>query len=135
MLIRFRQEGLKMAIILDEYGGTAGLVTLEDLVEEVVGEIFDEFDQEIIPIQTINAQKLRVRGDLLLDELEQHYHLNLEHPDADTVAGLMMAILGRMLQAGDTAQYQGVHFEVESVLGLAVQSVLVDLPGAMSDEN
>jgi CBS domain containing-hemolysin-like protein len=134
MLIRFRQEGLKMAIIMDEYGGTAGLVTLEDLVEEVVGEIFDEFDQEIIPIQTINPHKLRVRGDLLLDELEQHYHLNLEHPDADTVAGLMMARLGRMLQAGDTAQYQGVHFEVETVLGLAVQTVLVDLPDVTSDE-
>lgn len=127
MIIRFRREGLLMAIVLDEYGGTAGLVTLEDLVEEVVGEIMDEFDQEIIPIQILSPYRLRIRGDLLLDELNQHYDLKLEHPAADTVAGLLMAELGRMLQSGDSAQYQGVRFEVETVQGLAVQTVIVDL--------
>jgi CBS domain containing-hemolysin-like protein len=134
MLVRFRREGLLMAIVLDEYGGTAGLVTLEDLVEEVVGEILDEFDHEITPIQVINPLRLRVRGDLLLDELNQHYDLNLEHPNADTIAGLLMAELGRMVKAGDETQYQGVRFEVETVLGLAVQTVLVDLPEVDADE-
>jgi CBS domain containing-hemolysin-like protein len=128
MLVRFQQEGLLMAIVLDEYGGTAGLVTLEDLVEEVVGEILDEFDQEIIPIQAISPRYLRVRGDLLLDELNQHYNLKLDHPDADTVAGLLMALLGRMLQVDDAVDYQGVHFVVEELLGFAVQTVLVNLP-------
>lgn len=134
MLTRFRQEGLLLAIVLDEYGGTAGLVTLEDLVEEVVGEILDEFDQEIVPIQNIDQRHLRVRGDLLIDELNQHFDLKLDHPDADTVAGLLMAELGRMLQESDSVDYQNVHFVVESVLGLAVQTVLVNLPEVETDE-
>lgn len=128
MLLRFRLEGQQIAIVLDEYGGTAGVITLEDLVEEVVGEILDEFDQEIIPIQVIDDNKIRVRGDLLLDELHQHYDLDLDHPDADTVAGLVMAELGRMLQAGDAVEFQGVRFVVETMLGLAVQTVIVELP-------
>jgi CBS domain containing-hemolysin-like protein len=134
MLVRFRREGLLTAFVLDEYGGTAGVVTLEDLVEEVVGEILDEFDQEIIPIQVISSARLRVRGDLLLDELNQHYNLKLDHPDADTVAGLLMAELGRMLKAGDVAQYLGVNFEIETVVGLAVQTVIIDLPEGKTDE-
>lgn len=128
MLVRFRREGLQMAIVLDEYGGTAGLVTLEDVVEEVVGEILDEFDHEIEPMMPVGPLQLRVRGDLLLDELNQHHELNLEHPNAETVAGLVMAELGRMLQPGDTTEYHGVVFQVESVKGLAVQTLLVYLP-------
>jgi CBS domain containing-hemolysin-like protein len=135
MLVRFRREGMQMAIVLDEYGGTAGLVTLEDVVEEVVGEILDEFDQEIEPMMPIGPSKLRVRGDLLLDELNQHHHLKLEHPDADTVAGLVMVLLGRMLRPGDTVEYDGARFQVEAVKGLAVQTLLVQLPENPKDEN
>jgi CBS domain containing-hemolysin-like protein len=135
MLIRFRREGLQIAIVLDEYGGTAGLVTLEDVVEEVVGEILDEFDHEIEPMISMGPLKLRVRGDLLLDELNQHHDLHLEHPNADTVAGLVMVELGRILQPGDKVDYDGVHFEVETVKGLAVQTLLVHLPALGGDEH
>lgn len=129
MLARFRKENYQMAIVIDEFGGTAGLVTLEDLVEEVVGEILDEFDQEIAPMKQVRPGRLRVRGDLLLDELNQHYDLNLSHPDADTVGGLLMASLGRVLKSGDEfTTPEGVRFEVETVMGLAVQTVIVDLP-------
>ncbi len=129
MLNRFRRERFQMAVVIDEYGGTAGLVTIEDLVEEVVGEILDEFDQEIAPIKRVRPNRLRVRGDLLLDELNQHYDLNLEHPDADTVGGLLMASLGRVLRPGDMFTTQeGVRLEVETVKGLAIQTVLVDTP-------
>jgi CBS domain containing-hemolysin-like protein len=128
MLVRFRREGAQIAIVLDEYGGTAGLVTLEDVVEEVVGEILDEFDQEEPPMQPLGQGRLRVRGDLLLDELNQHHDLDLYHPNAETVGGLLMVELGRMVQPGDTLDYAGVHFEVEEVAGLSVQTVLVDLP-------
>lgn len=128
LLVRFRKEGLQMAVVIDEFGGTAGLVTLEDLVEEVVGEIQDEFDQEIDPIQQLAPRKLRVRGDLLLDELNQHFDLNLAHVDADTVGGLVMTLLGRVLRSGDTVETEGVRFEVETVKGLAVQTLLVTLP-------
>ena len=128
LLVRFRKEGLQMAIVIDEFGGTAGLVTLEDLVEEVVGEIRDEFDQEIDPIQQIGPWKLRVRGDLLLDELNQHYNLNLAHENADTIGGFVMTILGKVLRPGDVVETQGIRIEVETVKGLAVQTLLIYLP-------
>jgi CBS domain containing-hemolysin-like protein len=128
MLIRFRRQRSQIAIVLDEFGGTAGLITLEDLVEDVVGEIQDEFDQEIPPMREFAPGVLRVRGDLLLEELNQHYDLGLEHPEADNVNGLMMALLGRVSHPGDVVTYAGVTFEVESVDGLAVQTAIVRLP-------
>lgn len=128
MLVRFRRDRRQLAVVVDEYGGTAGLVTLEDVVEEVVGEILDEFDQEIAPLEQLSAGLVRVRGDLLVDELNQLCDLNLVHPESDTVGGLVMASLGRVAEPGDTLAVDGVTLEVEAVEGLTVQTVLVRLP-------
>jgi magnesium and cobalt exporter, CNNM family len=134
VLLRFRREGLQMAIVIDEYGGTAGLATLEDLIEEVVGEIQDEFDQEIVPFEVLAPRVLRVRGDLILDELTQHFDLSLELPEVDTVGGLVMSILRRIPRTGDSVEYGGIKFTVETVRGLAVQTVIVRLPALPNDE-
>jgi CBS domain containing-hemolysin-like protein len=128
MLQRFRHEHIQVAIVVDEFGGTAGLVTLEDLVEELIGEIQDESDQEIAPFEEIAPNTLRVRGDLLLDELKQHYELDLEYDQADTVGGLIMALLGHVAQPGAQVTYMNVVFEVESVEGLAVNTAILHLP-------
>lgn len=128
VLTRFRQENAQFAVAIDEYGGTAGIISLEDLVEEVVGEIQDEFDKEIAPIQELSARVLRVRGDVILDELNQLYDLNLDSEDAYTVGGFVMALLGRIPLAKDKVMHEGVQFEVENVERLAVQSVLIHLP-------
>ncbi len=125
MLIRLRTEQIQMAIVIDEYGGTAGLVTIEDLVEEVVGEIQDEFDQEIMLIEELPSGSLRVRGDLLLDELNQLYDLDVQHANADTVGGLVMVLLGRIPNPGDRVDYGEITIEVKEVDGLAVQTVVV----------
>ena len=128
MLTRFRRERQQMAIVVDEYGGAAGLVTLEDIIEEVVGEILDEFDREIPPLETLADGALRVRGNLLVDELNQLCHLDLVHPEVDTVGGLLMSTLGRMAHEGDRVTVDNVSFQVESVEGLTVKTVLVRLP-------
>lgn len=129
LLVQFRTEQLQMAIVVDEYGGTAGIVTIEDLIEEVVGEIQDEFDNEILPIEVLEENKiLRVRGDLLLDELNQLYDLELEIDDIYTVGGLVMKLLGRIPAPADTVTQNGLQFRVESTERLAVQSVLIYLP-------
>ena len=128
LLIKFQSKRNYIAIIIDEFGGTAGVVSIEDLVEEVVGEILDEFDQEILPIQELEENVLRVRGDLLIDELNQHFDLDIPHPDADSVGGLIMAQLGRIVKPGDKIVIYGVRMEVETVKGLVIQTVLVTIP-------
>lgn len=131
MLARFRQERVSMAIVVDEFGGTAGLLTLEDLVEEVVGEIQDEFDEETAPFEQLDTHTLRVHGALLLDELNQHFDLDLAHPEVNTVGGLIMTELGRIPETGDEVEVEGIVLSVEEVEGMAVQSVQVRLPDSV----
>jgi len=133
MLPQFRSERIQLAIVVDEFGGTSGIISLEDLQEEVVGEIQDEYDQEIPIIEEISEKVLRVRGDLILDELEQLYDLDLEHEEAYTIGGLVMTLLGRIPHPNDKVDYKGVKIEVETTERLAVQSVIIFLPNISSD--
>jgi CBS domain containing-hemolysin-like protein len=126
LLIQFRRESLQIAIALDEFGGTAGLVTIEDLIEEVVGEIQDEFDTEEQPIIELRPGLLRVRGNVILEELEQLYDLDIDHEDSNTVGGLVMAMLGRIPVEGDVAEYQGGRYTVESLDGMAVKWLTIE---------
>ncbi|MCB0107370.1 MAG: HlyC/CorC family transporter, partial [Caldilineaceae bacterium] len=135
MLDYFRQEHVQIAIAVDEFGGTAGLVTLEDLAEEIIGEIQDESDFEIPPFNEVDERTLRVRGDLLLDELNQHFELDLEHDEAETVGGLIMDALGHVATPGESVEYAGIQFEVESTEGLAVETALVYLPQPENGSN
>lgn len=135
MLARFRSEHFQIAVVLDEYGGTAGIITMEDLAEEIIGEIQDETDEEIAPFQEIDSHTLRVRGDLLLDELTQHYDLDVEDEEAETVGGLIMTRLGHVAQPGEVVEVQGWRFEVETLDGLAVNTALVTLPPTRPPED
>lgn len=134
MLDRFRREKATLAVVIDEFGGTAGIVTTEDLIEEVVGEIQDEFDEERAPFEILGERELRVQGSLLLDELNQHFDLDLEHPEIHTVGGLIMSSLGRIPEEGDETEVDGVTFTVESVEGRAVESVRVLLPQSINED-
>ncbi len=133
MLQRFREERGALAVVIDEFGGTAGIVTLEDLLEEVVGEIQDEFDIERAPFELITTRQLRVDGSLLLHELNQHFDIDFTDEEVDTVGGLIMAHLGRIPEVGDTVELNGVYYTVESVEGRAVDSALVELPESTSE--
>ena len=135
------QNSSDLAVVIDEYGGTAGIVTFEDLLEEVVGEIQDEFDIERAPFERIGESRLRVDGSLLLHELNQHFDIKFEDQEVDTVGGLIMAHLGRIPEVGDTVELDDVSYTVELVVGRAVESALVELParttapGGSRDEN
>lgn len=128
MLTQFQAERTAIAIVVDEYGGTAGIVTVEDLVEEILGEIQDEFDTELPPMQILESGELQVRGDLILDELNQHFDLELAMEGVETVGGLIMAELGRVPVPDDRVTVDNTEFTVTAVEGLAVQTVRVRLP-------
>lgn len=143
MLAAFKHEKLHMAIVRDEFGGIAGIVTMEDLVEEVVGEVRDEFDQEREPYVELAPGILELSGDYLLDDLADDVFLGEEDelPDVETVGGLIVSLLGRPPVVGDEVQYlDSIHLTVLDTDRLAVARVRVefpvpDQPGDQEDEN
>jgi CBS domain containing-hemolysin-like protein len=101
-LIReMRQQRIKMAIVLDEYGGTAGLVTLEDLIEEIVGEIQDEHEQEPLPFEEAVEGEVRVSGSVSITEVNERFGLSLPEDQYETVGGYVFGVLGRIAEVGD----------------------------------
>jgi CBS domain containing-hemolysin-like protein len=128
LLSRFRDEQEQLAIVLDEFGGFSGIVSLEDLIEEVVGEIQDEFDQETLPIDELEGGLLRVRGDVILGELEQLYNFKWDQEiEAITIGGLVMAVLGDITQPDDELVIGNASIKVEEIEGLAVKTVLIKI--------
>lgn len=119
---------LHMAVVIDEYGGMAGLVTLEDLVEEVVGEVQDEFDQEIPLLRQLGSSEFILRGDYALESLNALSPLGDAVPEVNSVGGLIVTLLDRMPQVGDTVSFAGIEFAVETVSGRAVRTARVRLP-------
>lgn len=132
LLSIFKHRKHHMAIVLDEFGGTAGVVTLEDLVEEVVGEVRDEFDVESEPFVEIAPGELEVSGNYLIEDLIEVVDLGDEEdlPEVDTVGGLIMAELGRVPQPGDQVTWGNgqVKFSVLTVDGRAVSRARIEFP-------
>ncbi|MCI0520630.1 MAG: hemolysin family protein [Chloroflexi bacterium] len=120
LLQQFRQERQHIAIVLDEYGGTAGLVTLEDLIEEIVGEVSDPFDRITPNIQILPDGSATIDGLTLIEEVNEHLRLDLQDPDYDTIAGFVLGRLGRIARAGDAVESDGVRLRVESMDGMRI---------------
>lgn len=137
LLAAFKRQRLHMAIVVDEFGGMAGIVTLEDLIEEVVGEVRDEFDVEREPFLIIEPGTLEVAGNYLLDDLAAHVYLGDEEalPDVETVGGLVVSGLGRPPRLGDELRFAGdIRFTVLDVDGLAISRVRVQYPAPEDKE-
>jgi CBS domain containing-hemolysin-like protein len=130
LLAAFKRDKLHMAIVLDEFGGMAGVVTLEDLVEEVVGEVRDEFDQEKEPYVEIAPGIVEVAGNYLVDDFEDGFWGDKTGlPDVETIGGLVVAKLGRPPQVGDEVTYNNwVKLKVLAVDGRAVARVHIEFP-------
>ncbi|RPI56961.1 MAG: HlyC/CorC family transporter, partial [Acidobacteria bacterium] len=124
VLATMRRERTHMAIVVDEHGGVAGIVTLEDLVEEVVGEIQDSDDAPALS-RVATTGDVRVLGTVRLDELGEQLGMTLEHEEVDSVSGLVLALLGRAARVGDAVSYAGLQFEVTAVRGPGVEECVV----------
>jgi putative hemolysin len=127
LLRELQAKKLHLAIVVDEYGGTAGLVTLEDLLEELVGEIRDEFDEEERLIQKIDRRSFRVSGKLPIDELNAAAGLDIPKASFDTVGGWVLDLFGRVPHKGERKQTESVTVAVEKVERTRVVEVLVTL--------
>lgn len=114
LLRELREQKVHLAIVLDEYGGTAGLVTIEDILEEIVGEIADEYEvSEPEPIQRIDEHTLEVDARVHIDELNEELHVELpEDDDYDTVGGFVFNVLGKIPQTGEELQHENVRIRV-----------------------
>jgi len=123
LLRQFRDNRQHIAIAMDEYGGTAGLVTLEDLMEEIVGEVSDAFDPESPEIQRLEDGSVIIDGLTLIEDVNEQLGLDLHNPNYDTIAGYVLGRLGRIPRVGDVVEKDGLILRVEDMDDLRIASV------------
>jgi putative hemolysin len=129
----FKRLKEHMAIVLDEYGGTAGLVTMEDLLEEIVGEILDEYDEPAEPLGTPRHGELLVPGDANIGELNERYGLAVPDADYTTIGGFVFGSLGRVPQVGDRVTAGGATFSVRAVVSRRAETLAMRLRSTGAD--
>jgi CBS domain containing-hemolysin-like protein len=117
ILKEFQTRTLQMAIVIDEWGSVEGLITIEDVVEEIVGEIQDEFDEDEPTIEEISADLFALDGRIPITDVNDRFELDLPHEDFDTIGGYILGSLGRPPETGDTVEADGVTMQVKSVDG------------------
>jgi CBS domain containing-hemolysin-like protein len=117
LLRQMQAQRIHVAIVIDEYGGTAGLVTIEDILEEIVGEITDEYDKERPPVEWLDDGSARVTARLPVTELEELFGVTVGAEDVETVAGLLAHELGRVPIAGSSATVSGLRLTAENLAG------------------
>jgi CBS domain containing-hemolysin-like protein len=127
VLADFKRLKEHMAIVLDEYGGTAGLVTMEDLLEEIVGEILDEYDEPEEPVARPAAGEVLVPGSMNIDELNERYALDVKSDDYTTIGGFVFGMLGRLPVVSDRITAGGAVFIVRKMDGRRIDTLAVDL--------
>jgi CBS domain containing-hemolysin-like protein len=134
LLREMQAEQYHMAIVVDEYGGTAGLVTLEDLIEELVGEIVDEYDVEEPVIEPLPGGDVRVNARMHIDEVNDLIHADLPEGDWDTVGGLLFSLLGHVPVEGESVEVDGHRLRAEKVQGRRIGRVRISRVAAGGDD-
>jgi len=125
LLAEFRRTKQHMAIVIDEYGAMEGIVTLEDLIEEIVGEIDDEFDLPDETVEQVDQDTVRIDGTFTIDDFNEQFQADLPDEDYHTVGGFVFGALGRPATPGDEVQYDGVVFRVDAVEGQRIDRLTV----------
>ena len=128
LMYEFQDKKMHIAIVVDEYGGTAGLITLEDIIEEIVGEIRDEYDKEENPVSKIDDNKFIVMGKIPIDELNELLNTNISQEDDDfeTLAGLVLNNAGHIPKEGYNFNLENFKFTVKEVSKKRINKVLIE---------
>ncbi len=142
LVLEFKKRKGQLAIVVDEFGGTSGLITLEDVIEEIFGEVQDEFDEEEeSDIKEISNNTYIANAMMRLDELSEYLELDdneFEDDDVDTIGGLVVKILGRIADVGDTVEFKGLKFAVKEIDGARItklEIIRIPEPENSEDEN
>jgi putative hemolysin len=130
LLQTFRKKREHLAIVVDEYGGVEGIVTLEDVVEEIVGEIHDEYDIEEVDFRQLETRKYLVDGAVSLRTVNRRFHLALPEEHVTTLAGYLLQLMGKIPAEGDRCEAEGVLFSVRRMDGRRIEEVVMTLPGS-----
>lgn len=129
LIIEFKKSHGQMAVVIDEFGGTSGLITLEDVLEEIIGDVQDEFDEEEeADIKEVAENTYIVNAMMRIDEIVEFFELNrslLEEDDVETIAGLVVKLLGRIADIGDSVSFDGLTFTVIEIDGARVTKLQV----------
>ena len=126
LLAEFRKANQHMAVVVDEYGATAGIVTLEDLLEEIVGDIEDEFDLPDESVERLDERRIRIAGSFTIDDFNEEFGTALDDEDFHTVGGYVFGHLGRAAEAGDEVRDNGLHFTVLETSGSRILRLEVE---------
>ncbi len=127
LLTELRTLTIHMAIVLDEYGGTAGLVTIEDLLEEIVGEIFDEYDSAMELYESLGNGKYTFDARISIDDLNELLHTELPAHQWDTLGGLMYNLMGKIPKQGESVEFEGMRLTAQKVVGRRIYKVLLEV--------
>ncbi len=125
LLREMQREKFHLALVTDEYGSVSGLVSLEDLLEELVGEITDEYDQEELEVERVGEGVYRVSGKVSVDDVNELLEAELPDEEWDTVAGLVLDLFGKIPRQGEEVTFQGLSFRAEEVQGRRIAKVLI----------
>ena len=126
LLSEFLQERVQMAIVIDEHGGVSGLVTLEDLLEEIVGEIHDEFDVYTPEFEALGENLYAMNAGVSIERMNQLLGVAVESEGFDTLGGFVFKQLGKIPSPGDAVEYDGIRIEVSSTVGRRPQRLIVE---------
>lgn len=121
----FKKRQSQMAIVIDEFGGTSGLITLEDVLEEIFGEVQDEFDVEEADIREISKDTYLANAMMRLDEIAEFFEVEIIDEDVDTIGGLVVKILGRIAQVGDVVDIHNLECNVEEIDGARITKLII----------
>lgn len=144
LVLEFKKRKGQMAIVVDEFGGTSGLITLEDVLEEIFGEVQDEFDEEEeSDIKEISENTYIANAMMRLDEISEFFHLDkddLEDDDVDTIGGFVVKLLGRLAEVNDEVSFKDLNFIVKEVDGaritkLEIQRKIQNVPEEVTEQN
>lgn len=137
LLRQMQRDQTHLVLVIDEYGGTAGLVTIEDILEEIVGEIVDEYDRETPEVEPLADGRVRVDATMHIDDFAEYFGIDLDDDEVDTVGGLIAKINGRVPIVGATADISGLHLTAERMEGRRhrLATIIVErLPGWVPDD-